>query len=240
MKKTGKNAALAPPAPLIAGVIVDGLDRGVARRALNSGAGLLELRIDTFRNRSVGPLAEEVRGLKSRGWAADVPLIITVRSSAEGGKFSMGDKRRKEIFTALMEWADYIDIELSSAAAFKDVISTARRKGKQVILSYHNFASTPTSGALAKLVKRARGAGADIVKIAAAVKTPGELKRLCSLLGEHKNLIVIAMGRFGRSSRVFFPILGSLMTYGSVTESTAPGQLSVRTIKKEFELYGIE
>jgi 3-dehydroquinate dehydratase-1 len=50
---------------------------------------------------------------------------------------------------------------------------------------------------------------------------------------------MIAMGRLGRHLRAVAPIYGSALTYGFVTESTAPGQMSLHELclaRKMFEI----
>jgi 3-dehydroquinate dehydratase-1 len=135
---------------------------------------------------------------------------------------------------------DGIDIELSSKRILEKVIRAAKEKRKLVIVSYHNFKRTPQTEKLLKIINEARGAGADAIKLAAEVKGQDGLKRLSSLLTDHKDLIVIAMGAFGTPSRVFFPMLGSLITYAGISGANAPGQLSLGKLKSEFKLYGFK
>ncbi len=220
--------------PRAAGVIVDEIKGSTVKKSLRIGADALELRVDTFRDRAPGPLANAVKKLARAG----LPLIVTVRSRKEGGKFSVPDQERTAIFNALMPFADMVDIELGSSESLKSVIKSARRQNKKVIISYHNFKTTPGAAKLQDIIRKGRDAGGDIVKIAAFARDGNDLKRLAMILTGNRDLIVIAMGSCGVPSRVFFPMLGSLLTYGSITGKTAPGQLPLRTIKKEFGLYG--
>ena len=64
-----------------------------------------------------------------------------------------------------------------------------------------------------------------------------DILRLANLTLKHKNIITISMGEMAKISRVLFPILGSLITYGETGTISAPGQLSLKVIKKELELY---
>ncbi len=228
---------------MVAGVIVEGVGKGTIKKALSAGADLLELRIDTFRQRDPRNLVRDLERLKAVEGARSIPLVITVRSKAEGGLYTIADKKRLEIFQALMPFADYVDIELSSGTILKDVVRSAGRSKTKVIVSYHNFRSTPCPGRLRAVIAKARASGADIVKIATFARHRADLQTLALVLlegaGGGSNLIVIAMGALGASTRVFFPVLGSLICYGSVTASTAPGQLPVRTIRKELGFYGL-
>ncbi|GMR05375.1 MAG: type I 3-dehydroquinate dehydratase [Thermodesulfobacteriota bacterium] len=220
--------------PTTAGVIVEGREKAAAKRAARAGADILELRADTFRDASADAMETIIRELKKLG----KPLLLTIRSRKEGGLRHIPDKKREALYLALAALVDAVDIELSSSAILKNVVESARGNNKKVIISYHNFKATPGNGRLQDIIARARGMGADVVKIAAFARGPEDLKRLGSLLAGQDDLIVIAMGEYGKASRVFFPMLGSLLTYGSVTASTAPGQMTLREIKREFLRYG--
>ncbi len=224
-------------APLVCGVIVKSIDFTGVNRALKAGADLIEVRLDTFSKRGITDIAEPLKRLKAKG----VPLLLTIRSSKEGGTGGKGrltSAERLALFIELMPLVDAVDIELSSVGIIKKVVKAARGKKKRVIVSFHDFKATPGREKLLRIIKEARGAGADIVKIASSVKGKVELSRLAGLLTDNKDLIVIGMGRKGSASRVFFPILGSLITYSGITGTNAPGQLSIAVLRREFKSYG--
>ena len=221
--KKGSGAA----GPLIAGVIVGGVKGSTVKKALRDGADILELRVDTFK---------ETKDLRT--CCPAVPVLLTVRSIKEGGARPIADKKRAGIFDALMPFADMVDIELSSGRILENVVNSARRHGKKVIISYHNFKATPRVKTLQGIVNRARGKGAGAVKIATFVNGPEDLGKLAEVLTQFNDLIVIGMGELGACTRVFFPMLGSLVTYGSIDRPTAPGQLKLKEIKKELGRYG--
>ncbi|MBI5642005.1 MAG: type I 3-dehydroquinate dehydratase [Deltaproteobacteria bacterium] len=223
--------------PCTAGVIVGGVNGGIVKKAVKDGAEILEVRIDTFSDRGIDKLKKDFIKLKA---LTDLPILLTVRSAKEGGKYPIDSEKRAEIFENLIPFSDIIDIELSSSEIMKDVVNSAKRKGKKVIISYHNFKSTPGESDLQGIIRKARQKGGDIVKIAAFAADPLDLKRLAGFLINSNDLIIIAMGQSGAASRVFFPMLGSLVTYGSLTGSTAPGQLSLKDLRKEFKRYGFK
>lgn len=225
-------------APRVAGVIVGSLDRGTISRARSSGADLVELRLDTFKpalRSDLGYVSRGIERLNSFG----LPVILTIRSKKEGGGYEISDAERAGLFDALTARVQAVDIELGSKKLAREVAAGAKRRRKKVIISYHNFTSTPFAGVLKDKVEKARGLGADIVKIAAAARAGAELKRLAGLLVNDKGLIVIAMGEYGACSRVLFPALGSLITYGSLTTASAPGQPSVGELKKRLVSFGL-
>jgi len=219
--------------------MVGGIRDAAVKKAIKDGADLFEVRIDTFKKRDAASLDEAMKRLRALNRRARLGVILTVRSVSEGGRFHIPGPERAAIFDSLMAYADIVDIELGSAGIIKSVVDSAHGRGIKVIVSHHDFKGTPGTPELRRIIRKARRAGGDIVKIAAAAKDREDLQRLASLLSGSNDLIVIAMGRAGAASRVFFPVLGSLITYGSVTSRTAPGQPTLKVLKRELALYDL-
>ena len=80
------------------------------------------------------------------------------------------------------------------------------------------------------------------MKLAVTACGSGDVERTLDLLRAQrpKGLIVIAMGEHGASSRVFFPLFGSLLTFGFARQANAPGQLSVEAVFEELSRYSPE
>lgn len=221
-------------APIICAVIVKSFESREINKALKTGADMLEIRLDTFTKREIKQAGEALKRLKAR----NIPTLLTIRSAKEGGKGRLTETERLALFTEFIPLASAIDIELSSKSILQKVIKAAKSKKKLVIVSFHDFKATPGNKRLLSIIKDARDVGADIVKLATKTKGDGELKRLAGLLSENKDLIVIAMGSGGAASRVFFPMLGSLITYAGIAGANAPGQLSINKLKSELRLFG--
>ena len=219
--------------PVLVGVLTGFSGKGALRNALKIGIDAIEVRVDHFESREAAPLMSLLEGLRGKG----LPVITTVRSSREGGKYPISDRERIALFSALMPLSDAVDIELSSIAPLNEIIRRARRSKKRVILSYHNFNSTPPKGRLERIIDRGNSEGGDIVKIATTVRVAGDTRRLASLTLDHKNLVTIAMGSQGAASRIFFPLLGSLLTYAPIGDATAPGQMSLKVTRRELNRY---
>jgi len=218
--------------PKIAAVIVDGEDKKAISAAKRDGADLLELRIDCFKKRDALYIQKIIKDIK----AVNLPVIATIRSKVEGGKAAISDNARLGLFETIIPFVDAVDIELSSRQILKDIISQAHRFNKKVLVSYHNFKNTPEQKKLEAIIKNSKKAGSDIVKIATFARDKKDIIRLASLTVSHENIITIAMGRLGTLSRLLFPMLGSLITYCSVTKSSAPGQISLNDSKMLLEI----
>jgi len=208
-------------APCIAVPFDDTPTRAELQALRARGLDLAELRIDHFAARD----AASVRAVLAR--CEGIPTLATIRIAAEGGGWQAGEPERAKLFLALLDAVDAVDVELAAGEVLREVLPAARAAGRLVIASHHDFAATPAPAALADVVARAATAGADVVKIAAAVRGPDDVRALARVLVEPAPIgrIVIGMGEAALATRVLFPALGSLVTYAHAGRATAPGQL---------------
>lgn len=208
--------------PLLAAAFADNTERQTITLAKNAGLDVAEIRIDLFHDTSVAHVLEELKKFT-------MPVIATIRSKKEQGGWQGSEQDRIALFRAVIPRVDAVDVELGSTDIRSEVIQAARDSGKLVILSFHDFDQTPSLVDLSSVVSNAREAGADVVKVATMAHTDADVRTLARLLVENEggHLVVIAMGTVGIKSRVFFPALGSCITFASLNQATAPGQLTV-------------
>ena len=100
-----------------------------------TGADVVELRADLFDDPRPEGLVTALGQLR----AAGRPILLTVRSAAEGGT-PWPDDRRAALYAAGMAHVDAVDVEIASRDLAADVLSRARAAGRLVILSAHDFA----------------------------------------------------------------------------------------------------
>jgi len=219
----------------VVAAVSDGVPFRDAELLLASGVDILELRIDTFSHCDTDHVAAETRRLSA------LPLLGTIRSAAEGGGWKGSGQERLALFRAILPHVGAVDIELASTDILDDVIAGAHTAGLAVVGSHHNFTATPPDPVLDAVVEAGGRAGADIVKVAARCNSPADLRRLAAftLRHAHRSVVVIGMGPAGMLSRIFFPALGSLLTYTFLGAPSAPGQLnSEDTVKYLKFFYG--
>lgn len=210
----------------------------VVRQVKKIGAlPLLELRIDRFKRFNEESILHTIRSFKKAG----APLIATIRSRKEGGGRALSDARRAELFKKVLPLVQILDLELSSTGLRKKLVPLTHRKNKRVILSYHNFRSTPPDPALNVLVRKAKSGGADWVKIAVTPTKKADVGRLLVFTHENrgKNLISIAMGPRGAASRIWALFFGSRMTYSFASRSQAPGQIPIQLLLTQLANIGL-
>jgi 3-dehydroquinate dehydratase I len=200
------------------------------RRARSDGLDFAEARVDLFQDRSVESVRRVVRQV-----GRVLPVLLTVRSSREGGAWRGDDAGRLALYRALLPDVAAVDVELA-AKIQPDVVRAARRAGRTIVLSHHDFRTTPSDRALDAVVARGKKAGADVTKITALTRDDRAVARLAAVLSRHpeSRLVVIGMGKHGTKTRVFFPALGSLFTFTSLDRATAPGQLAFRSMLAEL------
>ena len=139
------------------------------------------------------------------------------------------DNRFLILQTALEAGTEYVDFDLESDMDFmKELIPTARSKGCDVILSYHDYQKTPQADELDQIVNNAVEAGADVVKVACQVNKSDDLVNLFQLYRHKFRKVVLGMGEKGLITRVAATLLGAEFTFASPGEGqeTAPGQIS--------------
>lgn len=219
--------------PCLLAAVRDGVPREVIEQAHASGVSAFELRVDLFTSQA------PERVLAEAGRYAGAPLLCTIRQKAEGGAWDRSEQERGALYTALIPAVSAIDIETRALSAHGETVEAARAAGRLVIGSFHDFETTPELAYLTAMSETAKAQGADIFKAACYCRTADEVRLLARFMLDHTVLpsAVIAMGPAGLLSRVFFPALGSLLTYTFVGEATAPGQLTYQEMLRYLEVF---
>lgn len=159
------------------------------------------------------------------------PAIVTVRRFEEGGSRSLDDAQRAALYLELLPAAAAVDLEVASLRrrALRPVIEAARGAKVPVIASFHDFSATPSLSRLKTVVARARGEGADVVKIACKTEAPTDVAALLTLLEQSAGPVsVMGMGKLGRASRLLLAKAGSVLNYAWLDQPQVPGQWSAR------------
>ena len=193
--------------------------RGLCEAALlrpGCGVGLVEVRLDCLPLGGAA-LSRAVAKIK-------LPVILTARHRKEGGARFMADDERETILGTLLPFAAYIDVELRSAKALKQILARARQAGVGTILSFHDFTGTPTATCLNRKMRDGLGLGASIVKIAVTLRGPRDLAELIALQTRSGKLATMGMGPLGKISRLVLPLAGARLVYGYLDRPQVDGQ----------------
>lgn len=149
------------------------------------------------------------------------------------------EQQKQLLITAIENGASMVDIEIEADEKYKqEIINIAKLNKCKVIISYHNFASTPNKTELKQIVANCFTSGADIAKIAVQANSKKDSARLLSLYETDKRILVLGMGEHGKITRVAATLLGAPFTFASIDadSATAPGQMDVESLNKIYSL----
>ncbi|OQP30525.1 type I 3-dehydroquinate dehydratase [Pantoea latae] len=210
----------------------------LARQAAqNAAVQVVELRVDKLDFATDVDRVAQL-GREMRRELAGKPLLLTLRTKAEGGSLSPDDGRYIALYQQWLAagFADLIDIEMRiGAQPVKQLVKEAHQHHVAVILSYHDFQQTPENAEMLRRLAWQEAHGADILKIAVMPKTPQDVSRLTEVTWQmrqrsEKPLLTMAMGGLGAVTRMSGEIFGSNLTFGTLGDASAPGQLEVQAL----------
>lgn len=172
------------------------------------------------------------------------PLLFTNRPTWEGGAFSgPEDIRISSLIDAVRNQAAFVDLELKTEQHLRTrLLGEIEGTNTRLISSHHNFTTTPDAESLSQTLRQQAESGAHIGKIVTMAHDHLDMLRVLNLQNEAKELnfplIAFCMGQAGRISRIITLLLGGFMTYAALDDSqaTAPGQLSIKQLKKSLSL----
>ena len=192
--------------------------------------------------------------------AGDTPLIFTLRSVEQGGMLQLSQAKKAEIYQLVAQsgLAGLIDVELPVAAqsaediceesglSLREQIDEIHAFGGKVICSYHEFDRMLSPEEILEKIQIMQAAGADVFKIAAMAVTKEDAENLLKTTAFlHQNgigpLVMMAMGEWGKTTRVAAGRYGSCITFAAGQEASAPGQVDAFTMLKWLnDYYGEE
>jgi len=212
------------------------IEKFMEKAEMAKAADIIEVRADGLSEQTPSQVEELLQSIKRLG---NVPVILTNRSKAEGGGFNGSEEARIEILLQCLNIADVVDVEFSAEEELRDnAIVKAKEKGIEVIVSHHDFERTPSEEEMMGTLEKMLSIGADMAKMAVTANSPDDVLRLLNVTrkaSKKGKVITIAMGDEGRISRIVAPLMGSEITYASVGEAVAPGQLQLNELKTILE-----
>ncbi len=184
-------------------------------RTLINGAEMAEIRIEES-----GLIPDEVKTL----FGIHQSLIATCRPG-----IIPDDKRAILLKSAIDGGAEWVDIETESDDDYmRDMVMYAKKHNCKVIISYHNYQSTPEKEYLEKIIEISLLRGADLVKVATMSNSLNDNSTLLSLYIPGRSVLAIGMGPIGRITRVEALQKGAPFTFVRApgSQESAPGQYS--------------
>ena len=200
-----------------------------ADRAFSLGADFAEIRFDFVSPGRMQAAIDIVRGIRSKA-------VFTLRSKDQGGKFTGSEQERIEWLKKLAEQKPMLlDVELDTIKENDELADFLEKT--PILVSWHDFQQTPPSDELADILSEMR-IYSNYVKVVTTAKSVEDSLRLLELYERTTGLhpVIFAMGDAGIVSRILCTIVGNApFTYTSLEKAVAPGQLTVKQMRKLYD-----
>ena len=215
--------------------------------ASEAGADVVEWRIDHLfghhPNFSFGLLGREI--IPQLLKATTAPLLLTIRTAFQGGEIKLSQGRYRlllaEMLDTLMQLqvpADRIaiDVEFWYAGA-PDIAARARDLGYTVVVSHHDWVETPDDDIMRIMIDDMLEIPEAVAKLAVTATNESDVDRLLRVTRDvttetDRPVITLSMGMQGRRSRLEGRKYGSVATFATVVNSSAPGQPSLAELRE--------
>ncbi|KAK0705189.1 Shikimate dehydrogenase [Lasiosphaeris hirsuta] len=205
------------------------------------GSDAVELRVDLLEDFDPEFVATQVALLRS---AAKIPIVYTVRTVSQGGKFPDNDyESALQLYqVGLRAGVEYLDLEMTMPDHIIQAVTEA--KGYTHIVASHHDPQAKLSwknGGWVPFYNKALQHG-DIIKLVGVAREMVDNFALANFKAQmvaahNKPIIALNMGTVGKLSRV----LNGFMTpvsHPALPSKAAPGQLSATEIRRALALIG--
>lgn len=230
--------------------------RAQARRAIDAGADVLELRVDLLEEAgtlaapepldAAAAAARILECLRGLGETIDgaAPLLLTCRTAAEGGRARLDDASYgtllRSVLDGFTDWVPQrrpaaIDVEVQRGC-LPQVCEQAHGLGIDVVASFHDFEATPADDLLEEVLARMAREGADLTKIAVWPTSADDVARLLGVCaratagrGEGTGLgVPVAAMSMGALGAVsrVAPAFGTALTFAVVPDEQGESRAS--------------
>ena len=208
----------------------------LAEKSNEVGCDMVEFRADHYEHvlemDQIRSLAAEVRA------TARKPMIFTFRRYEEGGKVKTSLKYYTDLLkmVAMNGFAEIVDVEMSAVEDDGSLIPMLKELGSHIILSRHNFDSTPTQPEILNTFLNMGKMGADIIKVAYMPNSKRDVLNLINATEEMTSnysgcpVVAISMGHLGMITRILGEFIESAISFASITKASAPGQVNIENL----------
>ena len=174
-----------------------------------------------------------------------IPIIFTFRIAREGGAKEYTQEERLATIKACLEtsYADVIDIEACNEPEFIAAVKeTVVANNSRLIISAHNFKSTPSEEEMIAILEHEQELGADIPKLAVMPQSFDDVLALMRATYRARTgnviqpMITMSMAEVGKISRVIGNLYGSDLSFVVGQNASAPGQIPMNTARELWTL----
>ncbi|WP_455951675.1 type I 3-dehydroquinate dehydratase [Arcanobacterium haemolyticum] len=216
------------------------------REAQAAGADVIEWRIDMLfgdhPNFSFSTLGSEI--IPQLLEATDLPILLTIRTANQGGEIRVSEGRYRLLLAEMLDTLLQlhvpserigVDIEYWHRAA-PDLAKRAQELGFTVVVSDHNWLSTPDSDILRIMFDDMLAIDGAVAKLVVTPQSDEDVDRLLAVTkavtSETGRMVIsVAMGERGQRARLAGWTYGSVATFAAVSRPSAPGQPHISELR---------
>lgn len=176
------------------------------------------------------------------------PILATFRTKQEGGEQDFPVEQYFDLVQSIAEigFVDLVDLELFSTedtVFLSNLCDTIHKAGVRIIFSNHDFQKTPAQADIVTRLQKMESLGGDMAKIAVMPNSPDDVLTLLNATNQASKalqvpVVTMSMGNLGVISRLCGATFGSAMTFGSLTQASAPGQVPLRELSSILHTIG--
>lgn len=174
---------------------------------------------------------------------SELPVIVNLKDESEQGDFNGTIYDRIKILEDLVnQGAVLMDIPFVPEL---NAIDLDRLNGK-IILSYHDFESTPSLDEIEDLIDQMLRLKPEVIKLAFTVNQEIDLMNLFKLQTNRRDLwgkcIILGMGHKGMVTRMMSNMFKHPFTFACIDKysKTAPGQMTIEQLRKIWKRFGFQ
>jgi 3-dehydroquinate dehydratase type I len=200
-------------------------------KAEKEHADFIEVRLDKIKNRRLTDITAH----------SHTSLIATNGLPKSPNEYARSSNEQI-IEDAAKSGFEYVNVDLGTPE-IERIVDNLHDVGAKVVISFHDFDSTPNLRQLNSILDREIAVGADLCKLVTTAKLVEDnltLLDFVSKVGRKTSLICFSMGRLGRPSRLLSPLFGAYFTIASIEKGreTAEGQLTIQQMRSVCKMLG--
>lgn len=209
------------------------------RRITAAGPDLVEWRADFYKEILTAGKVEEMLETLS-DILGEIPILFTFRTAGEGGNREISTEEYCGLNLAVADQnlATLIDVEVyKEGLEPEEFIEKVHQRGGMVVASNHHFDQTPYLMEMIEILTDMEEMKADILKLAVMPKAPEDVLNLLQATRRvsavtPRPVVTMSMGKLGVVSRISGGTFGSAITFATVGEASAPGQIPLEEMRK--------
>lgn len=210
----------------------------------SKGADIVEIRLDHLDE----PLGESLLdNLSDIRMNVDLPFLITVRPTFEGGQYSGNEDDRISLINyAISKKFDFIDIELSmDDEKRRQLIANAKEAKVKSIISSHDFMTRPTKEEILDKITACNDSKGDYAKVVCDCQSIDDVQNILWAAMVVKNMklpySIMGTGPYGHITRILGPVMGSEIVYSSLDFGlkAQAGQVPISSLRGIWDILGL-